>query len=211
METFEGFMGIIAVIAIVILIGFAITWLVGISGKLATVKRVGTIGVIVASAIMLISGGLAYGTDVYSQHQAEEADKEFNKQSTEFRALYVSIWGTSEDIGNDVEDKWETAIDNSLDDDDDFDPTDTLVMAVNDNEDNITSMNKKIKKIEGVYALLEANDTGTYDFDAYKKAYKEIKEYADFVSDPSGSYYSFNNGFSKHDNNAKKLFKNLTD
>lgn len=211
METFEGLMGLIAIVAIIVLIGFAITLLVGFSGKLLTVKRIGVIGTIVAGGILLVSGGLAYGTDVYVQHQNEQADKEFNKQSAEFRSEYVSIWGLSEDVGNDVQDKWETAIDNSLDDDGDFDPTDTITMAVNDNEDNISDIDKDVKKLEGTYALLKANNTGTYDFKAYKKAYKEIKNYADFVSDPSGSYYSFDNGFSKHDNNAKRLFKNLTD
>lgn len=211
MDTLEGIMVIIALIAAAVLIGFSVTWLVGISGKLTTVKRIGKIGTIVAGAIIIVSGGLAYGTDVYSQHEVEQADKEFNKQSTEFRSEYVSIWGLSEDVGNDVQEKWETAIDNSLDDDDDFDPTDTITMAVNDNEEDISDMDKKVKKLEGTYALLKANDTGTYDFDAYEKAYNEIKSYADFVSDPSGSYYSFDSGFSKHDTKAKKLFKNLTE
>ena len=211
METFEGLMGLIAIIAIVILVGFAITWLVGISGQLATVKRVGRIGSIVVGVVLVISGGLAYGTDVYVQHQYAESDKQFQKYGKEFRAEYVSIWGTSEDVGNDIQDRWGTTIDNSSDDID-FDPSDTITMAVNANEDDISDMNKEVKKLEGTYALLKANDTGTYDFDAYTKAYKKMKEYADFVSDPSGSsYYSFNKDFGKYDQTAKKLFKNLTE
>ncbi|GBG94942.1 hypothetical protein LFYK43_14010 [Ligilactobacillus salitolerans] len=211
MDAFEGIMVIIAIIAAVIMIGFAITWLVGISGKLTTVKRVGKLGTLIVGTIMIVSGGMSFGIDTYIQHQYAQQDKEFEKYAKEFRAEYSSIWGTSEDVGNDIQDRWETAIDNTSYDED-FDPTDTITMAVNANEDGISDMSDEVKKLEGTYALLKANDTGTYDFNAYKKAYKEIKEYSEYVSDPSGeSYYSFNKDFGKYDQEAKKLYKNLTE
>lgn len=213
MDVFVFICGIFSILASLVLIGFGITWFVGKNSKVT--KKIGKLGSIISGSILalflmafLIGTGVIAHNEAVEKAQEAKMDKNFEKAVKTFNNNYYDTANKAEDIGNNIQEAWGDGIDNSVSADD-FDVDSTIEDATMDNIVDITTVRLKTEKIGKAVKTMEKNDTGSYDFKAYKKAYEKLQAFTTLVCSPSGSYNSFNEEFSDLDTETANLYKSL--
>ena len=197
---------VISFVTFLIIIGFAITWIVGKIIRRNGPKRTGKIGIIITLPIMLI-GLITTGVSGYKieeqQARADEIVKNknylFKKAAQQFSNKYLSVGSTLEDTGTAEYKSWGDAIDNS---DDDFDVNETVANIVAKNISDIDRADTGVSYLKKRLTLMSKNDTGKYDYKGYEKAYNRIQKFYNFVSYPNGSYSDFSDTMTTLDDNV---------
>lgn len=199
---------IITFLAILVLVGFLITLLVGKLSKNNKTKKVGKIGSLITILVTVVALIIAGITDASYRQIATKHNQRFDYYAQKYEALYIKTAKKAEDIGNSETEKWSDAIDNS-DSADDFDVDETITNAMVDNAGDIADVDANMKKIKEYTEGMKANETQDRSFDKYNKSYKELKNLTNLVTSPSGSYNSFSDDFSKYDTSAANAYKEL--
>lgn len=201
MYTLSYVLYVIGGIALLVLIGFV----VALFGKKLSAK-VSKIGIACAAVVAI--GTIGYGGyhqyDTYQTIQA--ADSEFADNADKFTKLMKSTLTTTENVGNDVAEKWSKGI---VDDPENFDVDKVVGAAILDNADDIETINGNLDKLKKYLNNMNDYDTGEYDYAAYKKAYNETDEFVKTVSDPNGTFSDFVKDSRKLDKSAYKAYKNI--
>ncbi|AKP66794.1 DUF4190 domain-containing protein [Companilactobacillus ginsenosidimutans] len=196
----------VLIISILTIIGFFITWIVGVIIKRKGPKTTGKIGMSITTVFLITSfAGSAVGTYHLVQQEAvkeqitKTQDKRFKTASKEFKNKFLIVGSNLETIGTNEYKAWGDKIDNS---DEDFDVDVAVTDIVTDNSTSIEQSDKDIKNLEKKLKIMSDNDTGKYNLKKYKTAYKRIGKFHDFVSYPTGSYNSFSDTMTTLDDNV---------
>ena len=204
---------IILVITLLIIIGFAITWIVGKIVKRNGPKKTGKIGIFITLPIMLVSL-IATGISGY-KIQVQQAESEqivksenhkFNISARQFSNKYITAGSNMEDIGTNEYKSWGDEIDNSSDSDN-FDVDTVVANIVSDNSDKISSADDDMIYLKKRIVTMKDNNNGKYDYSGYEKAYNRINKFYKFVSYPTGSYSEFSDTMTKLDNNVSDSYE----
>ena len=199
---------IITFLAILVLVGFLITLLVGKLSKNNKTKKVGKIGSLITILVTVVALIIAGITDASYRQIATKHNQRFDYYAQKYEALNIIKDKKEEDIVNSETEKLSAAIDNS-DSADDFDVDETITDAMVDNAGDIADVDANMKKIKEYTEGMKANETQDRSFDKYNKSYKELKNLTNLVTSPSGSYNSFSDDFSKYDTSAANAYKEL--
>ncbi|MQS88762.1 hypothetical protein [Companilactobacillus mishanensis] len=213
MEILLGLSSFVFVISILTIIGFFITWLVGLIIKRRGPKTTGKLGMIFTSAFLLVSFvGAVVGTYNLDQqnevkvNQTKTQNKNFKKASAEFENKFLEAGGNLETIGTNEYKSWGDKIDNS---DDDFDVDIAVADIVSDNSSLIEQSYSDISYLKSRLKTMSNNDTGKYNLKDYKTAYDRIAKFQDFVSYPTGSYDDFSDKVTMLDDNVSSSYHTL--
>lgn len=205
----------ISIISLLTVIGFLITLLVGFIINKVGPKKTGKIGLYITIPILLISflGSAITSSNINAERDRQIAiedskNKKFKKAADDFSATLYIASINAEDIGNKEYKAWRKAIDDSAGDD--YDVNDTIEKITSDNESDISSLNSDISTLYDDLKIMNKNDTKKYNYSLYKKTYKEINKFADFVTSPSGSYNDFSDGFSDIDKTVANAYSELS-
>lgn len=201
MEAFLGICVIFGGLALLVSIGFGITFGIGKFKKNPVALKTGKIGSLITLPLLLVAvvGSIAISTSINNQ-KIEEAklekrmDKNFKKESSSVVTFAYTTTLQCEDLAKKIDDGWLDAINNSSSVDD-FDVDATISNLVTTNQEDVDSINDDISLMGENITKMEANDTGNYDFDAYNNLYKHTKKLASFVTSPYGSYSDFTSTF----------------
>ena len=195
-------------LAIVVVIGFLITWLIGKIVKSNTTKKVGKRGSLISGIVMIACLLLAGITNAGYNQIATKQNERFASYASKYEKLYLKTATKAEDLGNAEQKDWSDAIDNS-DDVDDFDPDETIAKSMADNVNDVEDINTDMHKMKGYVKGMKDNETYTHSFDKYQKSYTELKKLTNLVTSPSGSYNSFTDNFGKYDDSTASAYKDL--
>lgn len=205
------------ILAVLVVIGFFITWLVGKIIKKQGPTKTGKIGMIITSAflaISVISIAVSYTSINNAAEEKAKADKRMNKNfetaAAKFERTYLTAGGKMEEIGTSEYKYWGDEIDNS-DSSDDFDVDAVVSDAVAYNSAKISDTNDELESLKKSLNKMKTNDTGKYDTKGYEKAYLRIKKMGSFVSYPTGSYYDFNDKMTKLDDAVNESYNWMTE
>lgn len=143
---------------------------------------VGTTGIVT----VLFSAMIIKIIDVHQQNveKAQEAENEkiFKTTANKFLNKYEEIGPECEDLGNTEYDYWGDDIDNSSYDD--YDPSDTITSMVEDNADDIITIDSDMQTEKKLLKTLSEHKNDKYDYTKYKKAYDHLDQFADMVTSP---------------------------
>lgn len=204
----SGFLYILAILAVIVIFGFLITWIVGKSSKNETTKKVGKRGALISGIVMIVCflfGALSQAG--YSQIAAKH-NEQFANYASKYESLYLKVATKAEDVGNNEQKEWSDAIDNS-DDVDDFDPDEAISKSMADNIDDIEEINSDMRTMKKYVKGMKDNETETHSFNKYKKSYTELKKFTNLVVSPSGSYNSFTEDFNDYDTSTANAYKDF--
>lgn len=216
METVLGLLIIVASIVLLVVIGFAITWLTGIITKKNSIKSVGKIGIFISGGILLVLiMGTGVSNSIYNHQLKIEAqakskmNENFRKEAKSFKTNYIYTAVKAEDLGNTEDSSWGDAIDDNTDSADDFDVDQTVSDILDDNSSDIEKAKDGLEEAKSSLNKLKKNDTGKYSYDKYDKSYIKLRRMVNFVSSPSGSYSTFGDKFSDLDNSVSEAYEGL--
>lgn len=195
MDVLSGIFIILAIILLIVFIGFLITFLIGLIGKYKTTKKVGFIGLIISGGSALVFGLCGFGADAIYTHNQEqeqaEQEKHFDEYSKKFKKLYIEMGPETESISKYIADKWEDEIDKSSDNDEDFDVDSTIEKATENKAYEIYKLNSENKELKKQYDLLTGFAPDKQTLQEYKSAYNDLEDFVNHVTSPSGNYESY--------------------
>lgn len=195
-------------LAVAVIIGFLITWLVGKLSKSLTTKKVGKRGSLITGIVMIVCLLFAGITEAGYNQIAAKRNERFANYASKYESLYLKTASKAEDVGNAEQEDWSDAIDDS-DDVDDFDPDETIAKSIADNVDDIEKVNANMHKMKSYVRGMKDNETNTHSFKKYQKSYTELKKLTNLVTSPSGSYNSFTDKFEDYDTSTANAYKDF--
>lgn len=206
LEIISGLSNIVFYLAILTIIGFLITWLVGKIIKNKTTKKVGRIGSAISGIVIVVS--LIFGLAALAGYNqiATKRNQRFANYAAKYKSLYLDVASKAEDVGNNEQQDWSDAIDEA-DDADDFDPDKAIAKSVADNVDDIEKINSDMRTMKKYVNGMKENETDKHSFKKYQKSYTELKNLTNLVTSPSGSYNSFTDNFGKYDDSTANAYK----
>lgn len=163
------------------------------------------------ASIILAVGCFGYGG--YHQYDIQQtiaaADDEFTDNAISFAELYKKTADKTTKVGDYVKEAWQADIADAMDNDEDFDATKTVTHALAENADDIVSAQMNLKKLKKYLKEMNDYDTGTYDYEAYKKAYDKLEKLVSFVNDPKGTYDHYTETYSADKSAVANAYKDI--
>lgn len=205
---FSGLFYLIGILAILVIIGFLITWLVGRSAKSPTTKKVGKRGSAITGIVLVASFLLGGVTQAGYNQIVTKRNERFANYASKYESLYLKTASKAEDIGNAEQKDWSDAIDNS-DSEDDFDPDKTITDSMDDNADDIDDVTDNMHRMKTYVNGMKNNETDDHSFKKYQKSYTELKKLTNLVTSPSGSYNSFTDKFEDYDTSTANAYEDF--
>lgn len=216
MNIILGALLIITGITFLVVIGFGITLLLGITSKKQTARSVGKFGLFISGGIFL---GMLLGTGIYNgiyhhQLKVEEQEKSamntaFRKESKKYKSNYILTAIEAENLGNKEKKSWGDAITKSSRNNDDFNVDRTVSNILDDNASAIKRCKNSLEKTKKLLDKLSENDTGEYSYKEYADSYAELRRMVNLITSPSGSYSTFSNKFSDLDDKVSEVYESL--
>lgn len=167
--------------------------------------------IIFIASIVLAVGCFGYGG--YHQYDINKtigiAEDEFVENATSFADLYKKTEDKTLTVGDYVEEAWRNGGEEAEDNDEEFNVDETVSTALEDNAEDITSIEDNLKKLKKHLNEMNDYDTGTYDYNAYKKAYDNLEKLVNFVKNPKGSYAHYQDTYSSYKSDVKKAYKDI--
>lgn len=167
--------------------------------------------IIFIASIVVAIGCFGYGG--YHQYDINKtisiADDEFADNATSFTNLYEKTEDKIFKVGDYLDEAWKAEIEYAEENDEDFNATKTVIHALSDNADDVVSVEDNLKKLKKYLKEMNDYDTGTYDYEAYKKAYDKLEKLIDFVKDPKGSYDHYHDTYSSYKSDVKSAYKDI--
>lgn len=221
MDVLSGIFIILLILAILTLVGFFITFLVGYIGKFKTTKKVGLIGSCVSGGAAVLFALMAFCAgmvDTHNQAQEQarqeekqkEQEKKFKEASKRFNSLYYEVGTNSEDVAKAIADKWKDGI-NEADDADDFDVDSVIDDATTDEADDIEKIQSYNDDLKKQYSLIEKYSPNKETLKKYESAYNDLQDFVDLATSPSGSYNSYLDDYNELDHKTAKHMKELAE
>ena len=204
----SGFLYIIAIISVLVVIGFVITWIIGKSSKSLTTKKVGKRGSLISGIVTIMCFLFAGVTEAGYNQIVTKRNERFANYASKYESLYLKTASKAEDIGNAEQKDWSDAIDDS-DSEDDFDPDKTITDSMDDNADDIDDVTTNMHKIKTYVNGMKNNETDSHSFKKYQKSYAELKKLTNLVTSPSGSYNSFTDKFGDYDTSTAAAYEDF--
>lgn len=198
----------IAFLAVLVIVGFLITWLVGKLSKNTTTKKVGKRGSLITGIVFiacLLLGGI---TEAGYNQVAAKHNERFANYAAKYESLYVKVAAKAEDVGNSEQKDWSDAI-NDSDDSDDFNPDEVISKSVANNIDDVEEINTDMRTMKKYVKGMQDNETHNHSFSKYQKSYTDLKKFTNLVVSPSGNYNSFTNNLDKLDNSIANEYKDF--
>lgn len=222
MDVLSGFFIILTILAILTLVGFFITFLVGYIGKYKSTKKVGLVGICISGGITLLFGLIAFCASAVDNHnqaqeqarqeeKQKEQKKKFKEASTRFNSMYYEVGSYSEDVAKAIADKWKDGIDESTDDDEDFDVDSVIEDATTDEADDIEKIQSYNDDLKKQYNLIEKYAPNKETLKKYESAYNDLQDFVDLATSPSGSYNSYLDSYNELDHKTAKHMKELAE
>lgn len=197
---------LITFLAVLVIIGFLITWLVGKVSKNKATKKVGKRGSAITGIVLVVALLLGGITEAGYNQIATKRNQRFANYAAKYESLYLDVASKAEDVGNSEQQDWSDAIDEA-DDADDFDPDKAIAKSVADNVDDIEEINSDMRTMKKYVNGMKENETDKHSFKKYQKSYTELKNLTNLVTSPSGSYNSFTDNFGKYDDSTANAYK----
>ena len=66
-----------------------------------------------------------------------------------------------------------------------------------------------LKKLKKYLKEMNDYDTGTYDYEAYKKAYDKLEKLVNFVNDPKGTYDHYTETYPADKSAVENAYKDI--
>lgn len=217
METIFLINLVIFALAIIVMIGFIITW--GIFKKKGHIRGIRiskrvillTLPLIILLTISTISiNNKLVKAAAEEQREEEEYEKQRAKKlktaKTAFKYLYLAAWSKTEDIAQQEHKVWGQAIDNNVYS---FDVDETLSNITDSQESDLSKLKDDVDSLEKLVSSIEDNSEYTSTDEAYEKAHSALKKFYRFVESPGGSYLSFSTKYSELDDATEEAYDAL--
>jgi hypothetical protein len=193
------------------ILGFLITFITGVCLKNNKTKKIGKIGMLLCIPgllIMTMGTGIANRSINAEAAVEQESDDAFESSSKKFVKHGKSIREQAALIAESEHHDWGKEIDSNIGT---FDVEKTVNKIVSSNTWLINPMNDELEKMKKDLDDMYENDTGNYDYDAYKALYNKTEKMAEFVSSPYGSYMNFNTKFNDLHDDAQDAYDEVTE
>jgi ABC-type nickel/cobalt efflux system permease component RcnA len=163
-------------------------------------------------ALVVLIGAL----NMYENHLDKLAAQEeaanvsaFKKAADQYTANYEVTGYAATSLASDEHDEWGDDIDNSSYDS--YDPSDTVTEIVENHEDDISTLTTELNKEQKLLDTMSQHKNKKYNYSYYKKSYTALKDLADFVSSPYGSYADFADTVNGYQDTASNYADEMSD
>lgn len=225
MNTVQILLVIIATLVLFAMIAFSIVWIVGKASENERIRTIGHFGLLACVPVLILvvcSSGANYNTakaekirqakisDKEEKEEAEreeEMDTEFTDSADKLTDLAKSIKASAALVALLEHDDWKKEIDAPGT----FDVDQAILNIVAKNQDLIDGVQKELDEMDTELNNMYENDTGNYDYDAYKDLYNKTEKLVDFVASPHGSYMNFYGNYNDLSDDVEDAYKNVTD
>lgn len=178
---------VLSVFAFAVVIGFAITWLVGFVKKSKSTSSVGKMGTIISGSIALAFLLIGVGLIGIYDYQHSKKEQEFIAVSEKFQKEYDATIFSLNEKNKLVNEEWSYYI--TDDDENDYE----LPPGIDDitSEFSESEMDKHFDKMENDISQLKKYDTGDLklNYHYYRKALNKLDKYRDITYHPSAKDY----------------------
>ena len=200
----------LSIIAFAVVIGFAITWLVGVVKKSKGTFSVGKTGTIISGSITLAFLLIGIGFLGIFAYQQNKKEQEFIAVSEKFQKEYDATIFSLDNKNNAVDEAWSYY----LFSDDDSTPVDATDVA---DGFSTSEMDNHFDKLDSYIEELKQNDTGELklSYHYYQRAYNKLDGYRNLTYHPvAKGYLGFvekSNDYSNSAENYSKKIKRFND
>ena len=218
MEALSEILTLAFCVALVVLIVFGIKWYKRRKDKEALenkqYKKKFWITLAICAGLFVCAGIISGSVDDQEAEAQTEQESKDNKESyketkKDFIKTYKALGYATEEISDKEGKAWEEAIDNSGDD---FDVSATLDKIVEDNTDDIDTVEGGLEKLHKLDQKIQKNDdVDDSDKKTIHNAYLDMKHFADHATNPSGSYNDFTDEHNELDRKVSDNIEELDD
>ncbi|UQS83517.1 DUF948 domain-containing protein [Bombilactobacillus thymidiniphilus] len=194
--------GILAALAFIVLIGFAIVWLVGFKRSKKTSSSVGKIGSSISAIVTAILLVIFVGIYVDYNHK----NNVFVEKRIQYNLKYYQLSDKLKSISDEETNSWNDDI--YLSSGDDYDPADSIDDIESTYSSDFKKIDKQFEQLSAERTKLQKNNTGKYNFEIYNSSFKKVRNFRNTVVNPSGSYNSFSK---KIDNFGQSVDSSMDD
>lgn len=203
MDVLIAILLIIFAVTVLAFIGFAITWVVGLSLKNNTTKKVGKVGMLIATGLAIVSfAGSRTSQHIYDRQLAENR-KIFREYAEKFQTNYIITAYDIETGYDEIGEVWQDALG-------DDDMEDQVLEKVDDLSKN--KIKKAMKDLKFDITMMKVNDTDDLDlsYKDFQKAYNDLEKfYRITYLEENSTYSSYNSKGEKCDNAVSSWYNKI--